>query len=362
MCVTNSLSKILSWVAAHERPLGAGLFALGFLTDLLTFGLLPVGVVNIFFLTYLALAGVCTFGTHVVSVYAERDVWWRKTLSVAFPLGAQYALGGLLSGFFVFYGKSSVIAVSWPFLLLLFLVYAGNEYFRAHKAKLVFQTVLFFFALYAYAIFALPLVVGTLGPWVFLGSTAITASLFGLFLFLLKRTHTARYRESRPRILGYAIGILLAVNIAYFGGFIPPIPLVLTHAEVYHELVRTNNGYQVVTDAPKTWWNPFPRTVPLTAGSPLYFVSAVNAPGAFSTTLTHEWEHLVPGDGWQPRTRVSFRITGGRAEGYRGYSVSEHPEEGMWRVTVRAGTQVVGRLTFKVERASTVERTYSGVL
>lgn len=351
-------SRFLSWAAAHERALGAALFALGFLTDLFTFGLLPVGVVNLFFITYLSLAAVCTFGTHVVSVYAEREVWWRKTLSVVFPLGAQYALGGLLSGFVVFYAKSSVLAVSWPFLLLLVLVYAGNEYFRAHKAKLVFQTVLFFFALYAYAIFALPLALGHMGPWVFVGSTVLAAAAFGLFLFLLKLVHAKRYRESRPPILLAAIGILLCVNVAYFGGFIPPIPLVLTHAEVYHEVVRQGDEYRVRTDAPRAWWNPFPRTVSHVAGTPLYFVSAVKAPGAFSTVITHEWEYLVEGEGWQDRSRISFPLVGGRENGYRGYSLSQNPAEGRWRVSVLAHGQVVGRFTFDVVNAPTVSLTH----
>lgn len=354
----NPFGKLLSWTSRHERSLGAGLFTLGFITDLFTFGLLPVGVVNIFFISYLVLAGVCTFGTHLISVYRERDVWWRKTLSVLFPLAGQYALGGLLSGFVVFYAKSSVIAVSWPFLLLLIVVYGGNEYFRKHKEKLVFQSVLFFFALYAYTIFALPLILGMMGPWIFIGSTLSAMVMFGAFLFLLKAVNAPRYTENRPSIIAWSLGLILLINGAYFAGYIPPIPLVLSHAEVYHELSRQGGVYSVRTDAPKAWWNPFPRTVEHTAGTPLFVFSSVKAPTAFSTSITHQWEYFT-GEEWEQRGRVSFPMTGGRQAGYRGYSLAENPEEGKWRVTISTGGQVIGRLTFFVKEVPQLTLTHT---
>lgn len=352
-------SKILSWVAAHERPLGAGLFALGFITDLFTFGFLPVGVVNLFFITYLSLAALCVFGTHLISVYRERDAWWRKLLSVLCPLGAQYAIGGLLSGFVVFYAKSSVVAVSWPFLLLLLLVYGGNEYFRKHKEKLVFQSVLFFFALYGYAIFALPLYLGMMGPWIFIGSTLLAVALFGAFLFLLKLVNATRYKESRPPIIAFSLGLVFLVNGAYFAGYIPPIPLVLSHADIYHELTKQGTAYVVRTDEQKPWWSPFARTVEHIAGTPLYAFSSVKAPTAFSTSITHEWDLYVEGKGWERRSRVSFPMTGGRQEGYRGYSMTQNPEPGKWRVTMSTGGQVIGRLTFTVKNVSQLTLTHS---
>lgn len=355
-------SKFLAWIAANERPIGAVLFTFGFLTDIFTFGLLPIGVVNIFFLSYLALAAVCTFGTHLISVFSDRDTWWRKLLAVLFPLGAQYAIGGLLSGFVVFYTKSSVLAVSWPFILILLVVYGGNEYFRKHKEHLVYQTVLFFFALYAYTIFAFPLLVHTMGPWVFVGSTVIAAAFFGLFLYLLKRVNAPRYKESRPPILGWSVGVLLLINAAYFTGLIPPIPLVLSQAEVYHELTHVAGGYAVRTDDLKPWWNPFLRTVPHVAGTPLFVFSAVGAPVAFSTSVTHEWDYYVEGTGWVRKNRVSFPISGGRQGGYRGYSLVDDPREGKWRVTISTGGQVIGRLTFNVEDVPAVALTVSETL
>jgi hypothetical protein len=100
----------------------------------------------------------------------------------------------------VFYTAHSVVTVSWPFLIVLALVFVGNEYFRMYKQYLVFQTTLLFFSLYAYTIFGVPLILGSLGPLVFAWSTLAAVVLFGLFLLALRLLNTARYKESRTRI------------------------------------------------------------------------------------------------------------------------------------------------------------------
>ncbi|HYD93332.1 MAG TPA: DUF2914 domain-containing protein [Candidatus Paceibacterota bacterium] len=345
------VSRALSFAARNERPLGAVLFAFGFITDLLTFGLLPIGIVNIFFLSYLALAAVCTFGTHLISVYKERDVWWRKVLAVVFPLGAQYAFGGIFSGFVVFYTKSSVLAVSWPFIVLLALVYFGNEYFRMHKAHLVYQTALFFFAFYAYAIFALPLFVHTIGPWVFLGSTALAIVVIGFFLWLLRRVNKTRFSENARSIFASCGVIVILVCGSYFGGLIPPIPLALTDGGAYHSLMKVPGGYRVETEAPRPWWDIRTPVLHVTPGSPVYAYSAVGAPISFSSTVVHRWEHYRQGK-WVTEGRISFPISGGRVGGYRGYSVKENLAPGKWMVSVETPSgQVIGRIRFDIENA-----------
>jgi len=136
----------------------------------------------------------------------------------------------------------------------------------------------------------------------------------------------------------------------------------MSHAGVYQSLTRQGDAYIARAEEPKPWWNPFPETVRHVAGTPLYVFSAIKAPVAFSTSVTHEWEYYVPGKGWERRSRISFPITGGRAEGYRGYSLAEHPEAGKWRVIISTGGQTIGRITFKVEDAQTVKLDYAETL
>lgn len=346
---TKRFNQILSFVATHERKIGAGLFAFGFLTDLLTFTLLPLPYINIFFASYLLLVAVCAFGANLIPKLNLRDSWWKKTLAVLFPLGVQYALGGLLSGFVVFYAAHSVIAVSWPFILLLGAVYFGNEYFRKKRDHLIFQTILFYFALYAYLIFALPFYLGTIGPWVFLGSTILTILIFAVFLFLISLINKEKTDSYLLRIGQIAGGVTFAIVGAYFVGAIPPIPLALSHAGVYQSLYRSGDSYYLEKES-KEWWQILDTSVSVPRGSSLYAFSAVKAPTTFGSTVVHRWERKRESDGkWVTMSKIAFPIHGGRTEGYRGYSLKENVEAGEWRVSIETKNgQVIGRVGFSV--------------
>ncbi len=83
---------------------------------------------------------------------------WHSLL----PIATQFALGGLLSAFLVFYSRGSVLTASWPFLLVLAAILIGNEIFKEYYSRLAFTSILFFFALYSYCIVTLPILTGTI--------------------------------------------------------------------------------------------------------------------------------------------------------------------------------------------------------
>ncbi len=359
-----ALSRFFAWVARHERRLGAALFAFGFITDFFTFGLLPVQIVNYLFIAYLVLAAACVMGAHYFAGIGqgEKEVWWRKALAVMFPLGAQYAFGGLLSGLVVFYTAHSFVAASWPFILLLGVVYFGNEYFRMYKQYVVFQTTIFFFTLYAYLIFGLPLLVKSIGPWVFLGSTLLTAILFVGFLWLLKLAHKTRLMEVRKQIAVSSSTIVIAVCLSYFSGLIPPLPLVLADQGIYHGVHKMEDSYHVEAETKSPWWHIGPPVVHQTSGEFLYAFSAVSAPIQFGTTIVHRWEHNTS-RGWETQSKISFPISGGREGGYRGYSAKQHLAEGKWRVSVETENgQTIGRIRFNVEKVDAPPEVYEEIL
>lgn len=351
----NLFDRILSFAARNERKLGAVLFAFGFVTDFLTFGLLPLSIVVLVFAGYLTLAVVSVLGAHATASCHDSEIRWKKALSVLFPLAVQYAFGGLFSGFTVFYATHSVILVSWPFLIILGLIYAGNEYFRMYKHFLIFQTTLLFFALYAYAVFAFPFYTGFIGPWSFLGSTGIAVGVFALFLWVLSVFNPARFRGEVRSVMITTAAVLLVVNVSYFAGLIPPIPLALKDAGIYHSLVREGNGYRVTDEAPEPWWV-FEETIETTPGETLYAYSAVAAPGNLrGGAIVHRWEYYNPTSRrWITESNVSFPMTGGREGGYRGYSWKSNLVTGKWRVSVETpGGQTIGRIGFTVMQVNT---------
>ncbi len=349
------LTQLLSWAERNERHLGAVLFFFGFITDLFTFAILSVSFVNVAFIGYLTLAALCTLGSHRYAGQRTHASARNRTFAVVFPLGAQYAIGSLLSGCLIFYTKSAALIVSWPFLFLLVLVFIGNEYFRTYYKHLAFQLVLLFFAMYAYTIFALPLALHKLGPWIFAGSTVLALVLFGFFLVLVSRLGRPGFEASLRYVVPGTLAVVFLMNISYFTGLIPPIPLTLPDAGIYQSLEKRGSDYVLTQEAPRAWWDPRTIVVHHTAGTPLYAFSSVSAPIAFDTSITHVWERFdIQNDQWEMRSNVTFPIAGGRAKGYRGYSEIAHPQSGDWRVTIQSvGGQVIGRLYFRVENVYT---------
>ncbi len=350
------IQRLLAWIARNERHLGAVFFVFGFITDLLTFTLLEISVVNVAFLGYLALAAVFAVLGHTAYGWKQtRSTPFFRTLPAISSLVVQYAIGGILSGCLIFFTKSSSILASWPFLLLLALIFFGNEYFRKYREHLAFQTILLFFGLYAYTIFALPLLVKTLGPIVFLGSTLISLALFALFLWVLWKIGKERLLSALRMIVAGVTGTVLLVVGAYFTGAVPPIPLTLADVGIYQQLERVPGGYSVQGETGHSWWQFWPRTVHHVAGAPLYAYSSVFAPVAFSTSVVHEWQRYdEQAHEWVQESRIAFVISGGRKEGFRGYSVKDNPQPGKWRISIETMSgQVIGRETFYIQEVQT---------
>jgi hypothetical protein len=279
-----------------------------------------VPVVNLVFLGYLVLLIVLIFATHAFYRHADSSVWWKRGAAVLAPLFAQFTLGSLFSGLLIFYTKSAVLAVSWPFLLLLLIVFFGNEAFRSYRSHLVFQTLLFFFALYAYLIFAVPLFLAALGPRIFLLSTALAVGVFVLFLIGLAFVSRESVRSTLHLISLGAAAILSTVVLLYFTSLIPPLPLALKESGIYQSVARTpDGGYQLAFDDEREWWEVGQYVVRHVPGTPLYAYSAIFAPGDLATSVAHRWmrydaanrgAHRLSGLRW-PRGRVPWLLAHG---------------------------------------------------
>jgi hypothetical protein len=288
---------------------------------------------------------------------AEPKERWRKYL----PAATQFALGGLWSGFLVFYSRSASLTASWLFLLTLAAFLVGNEIFRKYHSRLVFSSLLFFFAAYSYAIFTLPLLTRTIGKITFLASGAVAVLVFLIFLRVLSGLGRTRFVQARWRLLGGMAAITAAMNLFYFTGVLPPLPLALTKIGIFHSVKRTGNVYQA-SGEPQPWYTSYGignATVHVSDDQSLSLYSAVFAPVRLSTHITHRWLWYDPRrERWTTQSVVTYPINGGREGGYRGYTIKSHPKPGDWRVDIdTADGRLIGRLRFVVEEASAAAQT-----
>ncbi|MBA3789392.1 DUF2914 domain-containing protein [Patescibacteria group bacterium] len=363
----NRLRTFLAWVQKNERHLSAPVFVSGFIFDLFTVGRLSLSHAVVLYGSYVVAAALTTIGAHYLYVHSEHEGWFFRTLRTLLSLAAQFTTGGLLSGCLIFYTKSAALAASWPFVLLLIIIFIGNEAFRHYRERLAFRSVLFFFTLYAYAIFALPTVLKTLDIKTFIESTAVAVIGFLIFLLILAATGWKRLKSSLKEITIAVVFVAALVNVSYFTGIIPPLPLALRDAGVYHSVTHTSQGYEVTGEGDTyAWWDVAhirSTIVHYTPGTPLSVYSAVFAPISLSTGIVHTWEwYDVSSHRWILKSEIAFPIQGGRDGGYRGYSTLSNLAAGRYRVSIETlSGQAIGRIYFNLENVTTEPVLYTVV-
>ncbi len=349
---TKAFVPAISWARKHERKISALSLAGGFAFDSATFGRIDHALTQAVFIVYLLVAGIAIAVLHVLESRPDGRKPSDKTRTILVAV-TQFALGCLLSGFCVFYIRSASITSSWPFLLAMVAIFIGNEYMRRYHARLVFAALLFFFAIYSYAILLVPLVIGSIGRIPFLISGAIAVAIFFFYMQALARLGHERYRGARMQVYAGMVLITLFLNIAYFLRVLPPLPLVLTDAGVYHQVKHVGADYQAAQeDEPPEWQALFGThaIMHIQKGAKLYLYNAVFAPRGLRTRLVHDWQWLNPGKGWQTQQRIPIDIAGGRADGYRFYTAKSALRPGQWQVNIMTGDgRSVGRVRFAVE-------------
>jgi hypothetical protein len=154
------------------------------------------------------------------------------------------------------------------------------------------------------------------------------------------------------------LGICLLFNFLYFLNIIPPVPLALKNVGIYHSLLTRAGGGYVALYEPSHWWEFWRDTsgiYTLSPGQSAFCFSSVFAPSNLEAPVYHRWEKQNSNDGaWETQSRLSFEISGGRNDGYRGFTAKSALTPGRWRCNVETGQgQLIGRVGFTVVTAST---------
>ena len=346
-------SNMIAWFQAlkpYERHLSAAAMVGGFGFDSVSYGRLDHPVTQTLLLVYLSVAGISIVWLHYLHATPEGEGFAAK-LRGFLPSATQFAFGSLWSAFLVFYARSGVLVASWPFLLILAGIFIGNEVFRAYHSRLVFTSVLLFFALLSYAIFMVPVFTKTVGMLTFVVSGIAAMAVFFLFMRLLNWVSAARLGEVRWQIVLGVVAVFGAVNGLYFLNVLPPLPLAMQKAGVFHSVKRLGPVYYAMGEQ-QSWKTYFgvPPVMHVQPGEPLFVYTAVFAPIRLSTNIVHRWQRYDDAKKqWVTKETKRFVITGGRENGYRDYSKRANPQPGSWRVDVdTVDGRLIGRVEFAV--------------
>lgn len=349
-----STEELIRWYERYISPLS---LIGGYIADnLVLLRRVDLWQTNALFFFYLSVAAAGIFFLNAIEAGRIRHPW-AIAVTPFVPVVVQFAFGGLFSGYLSLYSRSAAFASAWVFVLIVAVLLIGNERFRKLYIRLPFQIALYFLVLFSFFIFYLPVVFHQIGTVMFLVSGVVSLSAIAVLLILLGRVTPARMRESLTSAARSIAIIYVVFNILYFTNLIPPLPLALRTAGVYHSVTRGNGNYLLDGEA-VPWYESFLRyntvfhRIP---GATVYVFSAVFAPSGLSTPITHEWQRYdTTSKNWITVNRVSFTISGGRDGGYRAYSTKNDPAAGSWRVNVlMSDGRIIGRISFSVVDAST---------
>jgi hypothetical protein len=334
----------------YERHLSAVSMAGGYAFDSYSFGRIDHASTHIVFLGYLGVAGVAIAVSHRLESRPPERQPSERTRTILTAV-TQFALGCLLSGFCVFYLRSASLWASWPYLLLLAGIFIGNEFFKKYTTRFTLSLLLYFFALLSYAILVVPVLIAMIGNVAFVASGIAALGFFWFYADVLAWLGRERWRVVRTQILAGVMAIYAAVNVFYFVKILPPLPLALADAGIYHSVKKVGNVYQAVAE-PQPWttfWGQ-PQQLHLLPTEKLYLYASVFAPGRLATVIVHRWEWFDPASRkWLFQSKVAFPIKGGRDAGYRAYSIKSKPRAGDWRVNITTGDgRPLGRIRFAV--------------
>lgn len=297
-----------------------------------------------------AYAAVATLAMLVRAYPRAAETRGLRAASLAAPLALQFSIGALLSASLVYYWLGGTFSASWPVVILFAGLMVSNEFLREHLLRPAPQLAVFSFALFSLASILGSYLFNAIDPLVFVGAGIVSTAASAVLAVLLCRV--AERPKDLPAMLASVLTVCAIMVGAYFSNVIPPIPLAIREAGIYHDVERRDGEY-VLSGEGESWLaRVLPgQTLHVRPGEPLYAYAAVYAPADLTTTVIHRWQRYdALSRFWVTETTLSYPLSGGRELGYRGFTRTSRLSPGIWRVSVETERgQVLGRIPFVVQ-------------
>jgi hypothetical protein len=338
------------------RPFLPILFFLGgFLWD--TFSLKRIDNVtdNALLMVYLLILGASI----ILSTLMDRDrlSWgWLYKFRPWIPLLTQFLLGGLFSAYVVFYFKSASLASSLIFVILLLSLFLANEFVGRKQNSLYLQLPLYFLVSFSFFIFFVPIVIKRVDYVSFWIGAGLSSLLLLGTMGILARFDGFKHRREMIVSGLLVICMFLTIHLFYSKNWIPPVPLSLKFSGMYYAVTQVEDSYHLSIEAPYwfQFWKNSNSTLWATGEDTLYCFTSIFAPTDLKDQIHHIWQQYEPDTGgWATKQTSKYDITGGRAQGYRGFSAYSGLAPGKWRVEIRSRDKLLlGRVGFKIRHGN----------
>ncbi|MFT7483335.1 MAG: hypothetical protein ACI8WW_002275, partial [Oceanospirillaceae bacterium] len=150
--------------------------------------------------------------------------------------------------------------------------------------------------------------------------------------------------------------IYATINVFYYFKLIPPVPLALQHGIAAHHVQVVKNKYLVTyeTDEWYIFWREHQLQLSHKPGENVYAFTSIFAPTDIKKEIFHRWRwYNGKSKKWETADNIGFDISGGRDDGYRGYTYKNNVKPGLWQVKVTTEEGLVlGVIDFEIIRGN----------
>lgn len=272
----------------------------------------------------------------------------------------SFFLGTLLNLYTLFFFKSSSLLVSFSFMLAMVALLFLNEFGPFQRLGLAFKFALLSLCGLSFCASVVPIAFGRIGADVFLVSMAAGCVPMLALAWWIRRRTPERFAVARRQML-VPFGLVLTVFLlAYLFRVIPPVPLSLPFIGIYHGVERTKDQFRLSHERPR-WriWHHGDQWFRAQPGDRVFVFFRVFSPTSFADEVRVRWFYREPG-GWTARDTIPIKITGGRAEGFRGFGFKSNYQAGEWKVQVETTDgREIGRIYFTLETVPASPRNFS---
>lgn len=350
----STLGQLIRWrlqrfYLSYESYFPATFFAGGFAFDVATLGridhwvtLLQQGV----FL--LMIGGLLTFEARFDVRGLPFPGWFERHKGYYESL-MHFLFGGLLSAYTIFYFKSSSLMNSAIFMLLLVALLILNEHSVFRRRGLPVKFLLFGLCTASFFTYLVPIIWGSIGVASFTVSICLSLLTISLFLKAITRNVHLSLLTAR-HLLVPALSVQILFSALYYLGALPPVPLSIEYIGIFHKVERRGDRFLLYDEKP-SWrvWQNGDQEFLARENDRIYGYARIFSPTNFADAVFIRWLYKTPSGRWLTSDRIRMNITGGRREGFRGYTYKENYDPGKWqmRVETRDGREL-GRIYFEV--------------
>ncbi len=350
--LSSAQARALDFYKQYERFFPVLFFLLGFSWDSMTLNIENTAD-HFVLLGYIILAGVLItlIGFIETGQISNERILRHKEW---YPNILQFLLGGLFSAYVIFYFKSAAMSKSLIFVALLMILLVLNEFLHHRLTNITLLCSLYFFSTFAFLTFFLPIITRKMTSAMFFSSGAIGFLITSAIVTLIYKNI---FRQEPGRIFGIASPILIVFGVMsffYLSNWIPPVPLAMKYGGIFHHVHKNkaDNTYDLryYRRYPFQFWVDNDNTYRWAPGDTVFCFASIYAPIEWQERIYYRWQFYdEKQEKYITSDRLGYQISGGRKEGYRGYTYKRNLQPGEWRVDIETSLgQILGRIDFEI--------------